>query len=142
MDDRAMAMLLRLLELRKERAAMASRRAQQDFLKAQSFSQQVDAYAREYDQNWSRSVVQGDQVAQLQTQAAFTNRLQATAQEQRQEAHLLEQESQRALSKVVQESDRARVVRQWLERQKAHQMAQQARREERVLEDILQARLR
>lgn len=142
MDDRAMGMLLRLLELRKERAAIASRRAQQDFLKAQSFSQQVDAYAREYDQNWSRSVVLGDQVAQLQTQAAFTNRLQSTAQEQRHEAHLLEQESQRALSKVMHESERAQVVRQWVERQKAQKKAQLAKREERQLEDIIQARIR
>lgn len=142
MDERAMAILLRMLELRKERAAMASRRSQQDFLKAQNFSQQVDAYAREYDQIWSRSVVHGDQVAQLQTQAAFTNRLQATAQEQRQEADLLGQESQRALSKAVQESDRAKVVRQWLERQKNLKSSQAARRAERELEDIIQARVR
>ena len=142
MEDRAIVMLLRLLEQRKERAAIVSRRAQQDFLKAQSFSQQVDAYAREYDQNWSRSVVHGDQVAQLQTQAAFTNRLQATAEEQRQEARALEQESLRALTKVMQESDRAQAVRQWLARQKAQKNAELARREERQLEDIIQARFR
>lgn len=140
MDGRAMALLLRMLEIRKERAAMASRSAQQAYLKAKNFSQQVDAYAHEYDLNWARSVSQGDRVDHLQAQAAFTDRLQDTAAEQRQEAHHLEQESQRALSKVVQESERVRAIRQWQDRQTKIQKLQQARREERAMEDVIQAR--
>ena len=141
MDPRAMALLLQMLELRKERAAMASRRARQDFLKAHSFSQQVDAYAQEYDRNWSRSVVNGDEVAHLQSQAAFTNRLQVTAGEQRLEAQALERESQVALSRVAQEAERVQAVRQWMLRQDRRRRAEQDRRDERTLEDVLQARL-
>lgn len=140
MDDRAMALLLRMLEIRKERAAMASRSAQQAFLKARHFSQQVDAYAHEYDLNWAKSVSQGDRVDHLQAQAAFTDRLQDTATQQRLEAQLLEQESLRALSKVVQESERVRAIRQWQDRQATMQKSQLARREERAMEDVIQAR--
>ena len=121
---------------------MASRRARHDFLKAQDFSQQVDAYAQEYDDNWSRSVVKGDQVEYLQTQAAFTNRLQATAAQQREEARLLENESQRALGKAVQESERLRIVREWLMRQQRQKASEQDRRQERQMEDVLQSRIK
>lgn len=137
-----MSLLMRMLEIRKERAAMASRRARQDFLKAQDFSQQVDAYAQEYDDNWSRSVVKGDQVEYLQTQAAFTNRLQATAAQQREEARLLENESQRVLGKAVQESERLRIVREWLIRQQRQKASEQDRRLERQMEDVLQSRIK
>lgn len=137
-----MSLLMRMLEIRKERAGMASRRARHDFLKAQDFSQQVDAYAQEYDDNWSRSVVKGDQVEYLQTQAAFTNRLQATAAQQREEARLLENESQRALGKAVQESERLRIVREWLMRQQRQKASEQDRRQERQMEDVLQSRIK
>ena len=141
MQERSMGVLLRLLELRKERAAMDSRRARQNFLKAENFSQQVQAYAREYDQNWSQAVVKGDQVTHLQAQAAFTNRLQSTAAEQWHEARVLEKESQLALGKAVQEADRVQAVRQWMQRQKNQKTAQMAKREERVMEDVLQSRV-
>lgn len=140
MEERAVALLVRLLDLRKERAALASRRAQQEFLKARDFSQQVDAYACEYDEHWARSVVRGDQVEHLHNQAAFTDRLQATAAQQRDEARWLEGESQRALSKAVQEAERLRALREWMQRQQRQRQVQAERLQERALEDVLQAR--
>lgn len=140
MDNRAVLMMVKLLEQRKERAAMASRRARNDFLKAQHFSQQVDDYAQEYDQMWARQVVQGDQVANLQVQAAFTDRLQATAAEQRQEAMVLERESHKAISQAMYEANRLQALNQWLERSRQQRKAEALRREERAIEDVIQGR--
>jgi flagellar export protein FliJ len=139
MNTNAAQVLVRLMEIRKERLALASKRAMQDHVRASDFSRQVDAYAQEYQQSWSRAVTQGDVVAQLQAQSAFGARLQSTALEQRHEAQALHQESQRALDKVVEAHERLKVLQQWLARQKSHARAQNMRRDERELEDRIQA---
>ena len=139
MNTNAAQVLVRLMEIRKERLAMVSKRAQQDHLKASNFSRQVDAYAQEYEQSWSQAVIQGDLVGQLQAQSAFGARLHSTAMEQRNEVHSLAQESRRALDKVVEAHERLKVMQQWLARQKSDARALTARREERQLEDRIQA---
>lgn len=139
MNTNAAEVLLRLMEIRKERLAMASKRALQDHLKASNFSRQVDAYANEYQQSWGRAVTNGDVVAQLQAQQAFGARLHSTAAEQRIEAQALEQESHRALDKVLEAHERLKVMKEWLARQKSQTREHHARREERDLEDRIQA---
>jgi flagellar export protein FliJ len=139
MNTNAAQVLVRLMEIRKQRLALVSARALQDHLKASNFSRQVDAYSAEYLQSWSKAVTQGDEVAQLQAQSAFGARLQDTAVAQRHEAQALAQESQRALDKVVEAHERLKVMQSWLERQHSQARALRTRREERDLEDRIQA---
>jgi flagellar biosynthesis chaperone FliJ len=139
MNANAAKVLLRLMEIRKERLAIASKRAAQDHMRAANFSRQVDAYAEEYQQSWSVAVTRGDVVAQLQSQSAFGARLQSTAVEQQREAQARAQDSQRALENVVEAHERLKVMQEWLARQQSHAREQRTRREERDLEDRIQA---
>lgn len=137
MSNKAFDLMLKLLEMRKERSAMASRQASYAFQRAKSFSNQIDEYAKEYDAFWLNSVQKGDVAMQLQVQAAFGDRLQATAREQRSELSVLEQESRLATQKALVEADRVKTMRAYLAKRRLKVLSEMDKRAQTALDDQL-----
>ena len=135
MSRSAFDLMLKLMEIRKDRAISKSRKAQSDFLSSKSISDQLQTYASEYDVQWVQSAKQGDSVMLLQTSASFGQNLNSTAANQRLETRILEQVSQRAVQQALQDSQRTRVLQDYINRRKALISANSEKRAQRELED-------
>lgn len=142
MTTKAFELLLKLMEIRKDRAVGKSRKAQTDFLSSKNISDQLHTYAAEYDAQWVRSAQQGDTAMMLHTSAAFGQNLNSTAANQQAETRALEKTSQRALKQALQDSQRVRALQDYIARRKALLRTESEKREQRHLEDDLSARHR
>lgn len=142
MNHKAFALMLRLMEIRKDRAVAKSRKAQADFLSSKNTSDQLQSYASEYDAQWVRSAHQGDSAMMLHTSAAFGQNLNSTTATQLAETRALERTSQRALQQALQDSQRMKVLQDYIARRKAQLRAEAEKREQRHLEDDLNGRTR
>ena len=142
MSKRVFEVLQQILQMRKDRSVTQSRRIQGEYQRVRSFSDQIQSYANEYESQWLKTAQQGDTVLQLQTQAAFGQKLRATAQSQQPEVQALETQSRLALDKAMQDSERLKTLQKFLSQQKRERQHAQERQDERALEDALQARHR
>lgn len=132
--------LLKLVEIRRDRSMARSRRVQQDFLRSKQFSDELQSYSREYDQQWQRTATQGDSVLLLQTTAAFGGHLHSTSQTQQQDTQKLQNSRDEALKQALQDSRRAEALRNFIQRQQAQRLLARERREQKMLEDDLNSR--
>lgn len=142
MSQRVFEVLQQMLRMRKDRSVAQSKRIQTEYQRVRSFSDQIQSYANEYEAQWLNTAQQGDTVLQLQTQAAFGQKLRATAQSQQPEVQALEVQSRQALDKAIQDSERLKTLQKFLAQQQRQRQHAQERQDERALEDALQARHR
>lgn len=142
MSSRVFQVLQQMLAMRKDRSVAQSRRVQAEYQRVRSFSDQIESYANEYESHWMSTAQKGDTVLQLQTQAAFGQKLRATAQSQQPEVMALEAQSRQALEKAVQDSQRLKTLQKFLAQQQRQRLHAQERQDEKALEDALQARHR
>jgi flagellar biosynthesis chaperone FliJ len=142
MSHKAFDLMLKLMEMRKDRSVAKSRKAQADFLSSKNISDQLKTYATEYDAQWVRAAQQGDSVMMLHTSASFGQNLNATAATQSAETRALEKTSQRALQQAMQDSQRIKVLQDYIARRKALTRKALEGREQRQLEDDLNGRRR
>jgi flagellar export protein FliJ len=140
MSSQVYEWLLKLVELRRDRSVARSRRAQQDYLRSKQFSDELKGYSHEYDQQWQRTAAKGDSVLLLQTTASFGGHLHNTSQTQQQETKKLQGSSEQALQQALQDSRRAEALRNFMDRQKVQRRLAAERREQKALEDDLNAR--
>lgn len=142
MSRSAFELMLQLMEIRKDRSVARSRKAQSDFLSSKNISDQLQAYAAEYDAQWVQSARQGDTVMMLQTSSSFGQNLNATAANQGSETRILEQTSQRALQQALQDNQRMKVLQDYIDRRKALIRATSEKRAQRELDDDFNGRNR
>ncbi len=142
MSSRVFQVLQQMLAMRKDRSVAQSKRVQAEYQRVRSFSDQIESYANEYESHWMSTAQKGDTVLQLQTQAAFGQKLRATAQSQQPEVMALEAQSRQALEKAVQDSQRLKTLQKFLAEQQRQRLHAQERQDEKALEDALQARHR
>lgn len=138
--SRAFEWMLKLVELRRERSVNQARRARQDHARSLEFTQQLQHYAAEYDTQWSQVAQNGDSVLQLRTASAFGENLRGTARAQAQETDKLQAHSQKMLDKALQDTRRVDAMSEYMAKQKALRRATREHREQKDLEDDLNAR--
>lgn len=132
--------MLKLVELRRDRSVSQSRRARQELVRSEAFTQQLQSYATEYDQQWVQVAERGDSVLMLHTTSSFGDNLRGTARVQAQETEKLQAHSQKLLQQALQDSRRVEALRNYMSRQRALRRAELERREHKQLEDDLNAR--
>ncbi len=138
--NRAFEWMLKLVELRRDRAVQQSRRAQQEWVRSQEFTQQLQGYASEYDQQWTQVAQRGDTALMLHTTASFGDNLRSTASVQAQETDKLQTHSQKLLQQALQDTRRVEALQNYMARQQSLRRAMAERREQKQLEDDLSAR--
>ena len=104
--NRAFEWMLKLVELRRDRSVQQSRRAQQEGVRSQEVTQQLQGYASEYDQQWTQVAQRGDTALMLHTTASFGDNLRSTASVQAQETDKLQTHSQKLLQQALQDTRR------------------------------------
>ncbi len=142
MSGRVFEVLQQMLKMRKDRSVAQSKRVQAEYQRVRSFSDQIQSYANEYEAQWLIAAQKGDDVLQLQTQAAFGQKLRATAASQQPEVVALEAQSRQALDQALQDSQRLKTLQKFLAQQQRQRQHDLERQDNRALEDALQARSR
>ena len=138
--SRVFEWVLKLVEMRRDRSVNQARRARQDYARSREFTEQLNQYASEYDKQWSQVAQSGETVLQLRTSSAFGENLRDTARMQGQETDKLRDHSQKMLDKALQDSRRVEAIEQYMAKQKAQRRAAREHRENKDLEDDLNAR--
>lgn len=138
--NRAMQWMLKLVEIRRDRSVTQSRRAQQEFTRSHDFTQQLQGYAAEYDQQWAQVAQRGDSALMLHTTASFGDNLRGTARVQAQETEKLQAHSQKLLQQALQDTRRVEAMQNYMARQQSLRRAMAERRDQKQLEDDLNAR--
>lgn len=138
--NRAFEWMLKLVEIRRDRSVNQSRRAQQEFVRSREFSQQLQGYAAEYDQQWSQVAQRGDSALMLHTTAAFGENLRNTATAQTLETDKLQAHSHKLLQQALQDTRRVEALQNFMARQQSLRRVMAERREQKQLEDDLNAR--
>ncbi len=138
--NRAFEWMLKLVELRRDRSVQQSRRAQQEWARSQEFTQQLQGYASEYDQQWAQVAQRGDTALMLHTTASFGDNLRSTASVQAQETDKLQTHSQKLLQQALQDTQRVDALQNYMARQQALRRVLAERREQKQLEDDLNGR--
>jgi flagellar export protein FliJ len=138
--NRALQWMLKLVEVRRDRSVSQSKRAQQEFARSHDFTQQLQGYAAEYDQQWAQVAQRGDSALMLHTTASFGDNLRNTASAQAQETEKLQAHSQKLLQQALQDTRRVEALQNYMARQQALRRAVAERREQKQLEDDLNAR--
>ena len=138
--NRAFEWMLKLVEIRRDRSVNQSRRAQQEFVRSREFSQQLQGYAAEYDQQWSQVAQRGDSALMLHTTASFGENLRNTATAQTQETDKLQAHSHKLLQQALQDTRRVEALQNYMARQQSLRRVMAERREQKQLEDDLNAR--
>ena len=138
--SRAFEWMLKLVEIRRDRSVNQSRRAQQEFVRSREFSQQLQGYAAEYDQQWSQVAQRGDSALMLHTTSSFGDNLRSTATAQTQETDKLQAHSHKLLQQALQDTRRVEALQNYMARQQSLRRAMAERREQKQLEDDLNAR--
>ena len=140
MSSRVFEVLQQMLKLRKDRSVAQSKRVQAEYDRVRNFNLQVTSYANEYESQWVKAAQQGDSVLNLQTQANFGLNLRATAKSQEPEVKALQSQSREALDKALKDAQRLKTLQSFLAKRKLQSQHQQARHDDKALEDVLQAR--
>ena len=140
MSSRVFEVLQQMLKLRKDRSVAQSKRVQAEYERVRNFNLQVTSYAQEYESQWVKAAQQGDTVLNLQTQANFGLNLRATAKSQEPEVQALKSQSREALDKALQDAQRLKTLQSFLAKRKQQRQRQFEKHEDKVLEDVLQAR--
>lgn len=138
--NRAFQWMLKLVEIRRDRSVNQSRRARQEFVRSQEFTQQLQGYAAEYDQQWTNVAQRGDTALMLHTTASFGDNLRSTASAQAQETDKLQAHSHKLLQQALQDTRRVEAMQNYMARQQSLRRAMAERREQKQLEDDLNAR--
>ena len=133
-------LMLGLLKVRKDRAVAQSRRVQGELQRVQGFKNQLDGYAQEYETQWLSAAREGDSVRNLQVQMDFGLRLRDTARAQEPELNALTQQAAKATQHALAETERLKTLQAFQARQKIKASLELERKEQRELEDLLQAR--
>lgn len=135
-------LMLGLLRARKDRAVVQSRRAQGELQRVEGFKNQLDVYAQEYESQWLNAAQEGESVRNLRVQMDFGLRLRDTAKAQEPELMALKQQASKAKQQALAETERFNTFQAYWERQKQQAVLEMERKEQRELEDLLQARYR
>jgi flagellar biosynthesis chaperone FliJ len=138
--SRAFEWMLKLVEMRRDRSVGQSKRARQEWARSQEFTQQLQGYAAEYDQQWAQVAQRGDTALMLHTTSSFGDNLRGTASAQAQETDKLQAHSQKLLQQALQDTRRVEALQNYMARQQSLRRAKAERREEKQLEDDLNAR--
>lgn len=138
--SRAFEWMLKLVEMRRDRSVGQSKRAQQEFARSREFTQQLQGYAVEYDQQWAQVAQRGDSALMLHTTASFGDNLRSTASAQAQETDKLHAHSQKLLLQALQDTRRVEAMQNYMARQQSLRRAMAERRDQKQLEDDLNAR--
>jgi len=138
--NRAFQWMLKLVEMRRDRSVSQSRRAQQEFARSREFTQQLQGYAAEYDQQWAQVAQRGDTALMLHTTASFGENLRSTATTQAQETEKLQAHSQKLLQQALNDARRVEALQKYMARQQAMRRAMAEKRDQKQLEDDLNAR--
>jgi flagellar biosynthesis chaperone FliJ len=142
MSQRAFEVLLKMLAMRKDRSVARSKRAQAEFLRAKDFSDQLQTYAKEYQTQWLQTAEKGDSVLMMQTASSFGRQLADTAAGQQAQALTLGDRSQQAVQQALHDTQREKTLKDYLLRQRQLRSQSRDKREQRELEDVLNARNR
>lgn len=138
--NRAFQWMLKLVEIRRDRSVTQSRRAQQEFARSREFTQQLQGYAAEYDQQWTQVAQRGDSALMLHTTASFGDNLRQTARGQAEETDKLQAHSQKLLQQALHDTRRVEAMQNYMARQQSLRRAMAERRDQKQLEDDLNAR--
>lgn len=142
MSGRVFEVLQQMLKLRKDRSVAQSKLVKAEYERVRAFKDQIESYANEYESQWMVAAQQGDTVLQLQTQANFGQNLRATAKSQQPEVTALKSQSREALDKALHDAQRLKTMQNFLANRQRKQLLARGVQEEKVLEDVLQARYR
>jgi flagellar export protein FliJ len=142
MSGRVFQILQQMLKMRKDRSVAKSKMVKAEYDRVRNFNDQIENYATEYESQWISSAQKGDTVLQLQTQASFGQKLRATAASQQPEIQSLHAQSQQALEKAQQDSERLKTFESFMANKKRLKQKVQDQQDEKALEDVLQARHR
>ena len=97
-------------------------------------------YAAEYDQQWTQVAQRGDTALMLHTTASFGENLRSTATTQAQETEKLQAHSQKLLQQALNDARRVEALQKYMARQQAMRRAMAEKRDQKQLEDDLNAR--
>jgi len=138
--NRAFQWMLKLVEMRRDRSVSQSRGAQLELVRSREFTQQLQGYAAEYDQQWSQVAQRGDTALMLHTTASFGDNLRSTANARAQETDKLQVHSQKLLQQALSDARRVEALQKYMARQQAIRRAMAEKRDQKQLEDDLNAR--
>ena len=141
MKLRTLRTVMQLARLKADQSAVSARQAKARFEEAQSFSDQVHAYAQEYDQGYAKVALAGDSAMLLQERAQFNANLHKTAREQQEQVKPLEQKAGAAIAQALEHHARAKAMEGFVQARRQLIAEQADLRDSRESEDILQARL-
>lgn len=133
-------LMLTMLKVRKDRAVAQSSRVQGELQRVQGFKKQLDGYAHEYETQWLTAAREGDSVRSLQVQMDFGLKLRDTARAQEPELAALTLQAAKAKQLALAETERLKTLQAFQARQKLKVSLDIERKEQRELEDLLQAR--
>jgi len=133
--NKALEILLALLNARKERSRAAARAASAEHRKASQLTNQVAQYSQDYDTQWERTATQGATVLDLQARAAFGSQLHHTLAAQQEALIASEQNSRFQLQQAFQDQRRAEVLGKYLTNKKRASDLAREKAETRTLED-------
>ena len=140
MNKQTWNLLLELTRLRRERSMAQSRRTRAELDRDQGFQQQIQAYAREYDERWLASVQSGATVLTLQSQTAFGQKLHETARAQEPEVQALTQRHNLQKQQALRDHERHKALQVYLNKKKLEHQLHIEKREQRELEDLIPTR--
>ena len=135
-------LLIKMLQVRKDRATGSYRRVNSELQRVQGFKDQLTSYAQEYETQWVKAAQAGDTVQNLQVQMDFGRRLRVTAAAQEPEIEALTRKSGQATQQAVAENKRLKTVQEFQRRQKIKSDLELDRRQNKDMQDLLQARQR
>ena len=140
MNQQSWNLLLEMTRLRKERSMAQSRRARSELDRVAGFQQQIQAYAREYDEQWLASVQAGTSVLTLQSQTAFGQKLHETARAQEPEVKALTQRLNLVKQQALRDHERHKALQAYIHKKKREHELHVEKREQRELEDLVALR--
>jgi flagellar biosynthesis chaperone FliJ len=141
MKPQTLRTVLQLTRLKADQSAVSAQQARSRLEEARSFSDQVQAYAQEYDQGYTKVASVGDSAMLLQERSQFNANLRKTAREQKEQVKALEQKAGAAIAHAMELHAKAQAMERFVQarRQKMAELAQL--REAKEAQDVLQARL-
>ena len=133
--------VLQLTRLKADQSAVSAQQARARFEEARSFSDQVHAYAQEYDEGYAKVASAGDSAMLLQERSQFNANLRKTAREQKEQVRPLEKKAGTAIAQAMEHHARAQAMERFLHARKQKMAELADLREAKEAEDVLQAHL-
>jgi flagellar biosynthesis chaperone FliJ len=134
-SNRALEIMLSLLQARKDRSKAVARQASAEHQKAKLLTDQVAQYSNDYDRQWEQTAAQGGTVLDLQARAAFGNQLRLTLNAQQHELLATEHNSRMRLEQAFMDQRRAEILENHLAKKKRQLDLAREKTETRQLED-------